>query len=90
MPILILIDLWNFHIIFFQYTPNKFQVLTGFPIVGRAWGVGGGGVPPILRFFQKKTPSKLMSLHGAPPAPLKNEATPHPLKCEAPFHEMIP
>ena len=27
MPILFLIDLWNFHIIFFQYTPKKFQVL---------------------------------------------------------------
>ena len=28
MPILTLIDVWNFHIVFFQYTPKKFQVLT--------------------------------------------------------------
>ena len=32
MPILYLIDLWNFHIIFFQYTPKKFQVFNPPPV----------------------------------------------------------
>ena len=32
MPALFLIGLWNFHIIFFQYTPKKFQVLNPPPV----------------------------------------------------------
>ena len=63
------------HYIFSIYTPKKFQVLTGFPIVGRAWG----GCPPYPTIFLKTPPSNLMPLHGAPPAPLKNEAT-HPIE----------
>ena len=93
IPILILIDLWNFHIIFFQYTPKKFQILTGFNIVGRAWE-GEGVASPHPTIFFKPSPSRLMPLHGAPspppppPQPFKNET---PLsKREAAFHEMIP
>ena len=56
----------------------------GFPIVG---GMG----PPSYDFFQNPTPPPTLC-----PPPLKNEAppiwktTPHPLKHETPFYEMIP
>ena len=59
-----------------------FQHLTGFLIVG-----DGEGSNPT---------TKTNAPHGAPPPPLKNEASPtsekqtHPLKHELPFHEMIP
>ena len=49
MPILFLIDLWNFHI-FFQYNPKKFQVLTGFSIV--AWGVAPLTHAPSIKFWR--------------------------------------
>ena len=74
------------HYIFSIYTPKKFQVLTGFPIVGTAWG---DAPPSILQFFSKNPPSNLMPFHGAPPTQLKNDAT-HPIEREAPFHEIIP
>ena len=50
------------------------QPAAGFPIVGGAWGAGGGA-PPHSMIFLNPSPSKLMPPHGAH-APLKNEALP--------------
>ena len=65
---------------------------TGFPIVG----VGHGGThPPHPTNFFKNPPSKLMPPMGCTPflkmkpSPSEKQPLP-PLKCEAPFHEMIP
>ena len=69
------------HYIFSIYTPKKFQVLTGFPIVGRAWGVGGGGgVPPILRFFQKKNTIKTDVPPWGTPCPTQKWSHPPPIE----------
>ena len=53
-------------------------------------------LPPILQFFSKKKPHQNQcSLMGCTPhlkmKPPPSEKQPsHPLKCEAPFHEIIP
>ena len=74
------------HYIFSIYTPKKFQVLTGFPIVGRAWG----GCSPYPTMFLKTLPHQTWcSSMGRPPHHL-NMKPPTPLKCEAPYHETIP
>ena len=64
----------------------------GFPIVGVAWGT----LPHPTIFFEPPPPSKLMPPMGHPPPHLKMKLSPSekqpppPLKCEVPFHEMIP
>ena len=47
------------------------QPAAGFPIVGGAWGAGGGAPPPFYDFFEP-LPIKTDPPHGAHP-PLKNE-----------------
>ena len=62
----------------------------GFPIVGGAWA------PHLMIFFKTPPPTKTDTPPWGNPPPLKNEAppiwktTPHPLKHETPFYEMIP
>ena len=75
------------HYIFSIYTPKKFQVLTGFPIVGRVWG--GYPTPPCVQFF-RKTPHQTSCSSIGHRLPHLKMKPPTPLKREAPFHEMIP
>ena len=68
---------------------------TRFPIVG---GMGAWHPPPSFNFFRPPSPHQNQCPPwGTPPSPhlkmkpphLKNNPPP-PLKCEVPFHEMIP
>ena len=80
MPILTLIDVWNFHIVFFQYTPKKFQVLT----VSHDFFEN---TPSKLMPLHGE-PSVLLKNEAAPhPHPPPHLAL---LNLEAPFHEIIP
>ena len=58
MPILFLIDLWNFHNIIFQDTPKKFQSIIGlFQKNSKPVGEGGAVV-----YFSEMPPPEILDL----------------------------
>ena len=81
MPTLFLIGLRNFHIILFQHTPKKFQILVGFPLVGVS--------PPSYDFFENPT-IKTDSLPLGATSALKNEVLPTPTPPHPPSEKQTP